>query len=770
VYLTGINKYAGTVIRTFIIKPIKLTAKNTSISGVPVSETFKGVHRPEPVLEYDGKILEKDEDYTVAYKNNDKAGTATITLKVINNYSGSLSKTFKITKREIPFSSIILKEKQIYVKGGVKPVPEIEVDGTKLVSGKDFTLSYKNNSSVNDGSGNKVPSVTITGKGNYSGKHSLYFVILPSDISRLEMSVSDKAYSSKAGAWRSAPVLYDENGKKLTAGTDYEKDVVYTLEGSILDKSDIVPAGSVITVTAKGKGNYEGEISNDYRIVIYDIAKASVTIGNQYYTGKPITLSKSDITVKLSKQMLDPSNYDIITYTNNVAKDTAKVTLKGKGSYGGYKTVSFKIVQRPMGITIRYHGNGATSGSMKDQIIYKNAVLNKNNYKKSVNGNERRFLGWNTKADGSGAFYDDLSLFIYDQNKAGAIIDLYARWEKNEVTKIALMLPFAGDQSYFDTLANAAREVDAADNNIIVDVFECDPNGEVAESNWMDWFDNVCEDGEYDLVVSGNGTYEGFLYQACEKYPKQKFYNYDYDEVPKTGMPKNCYAPKASIAEMGYLAGALSAAVTKTGTVGVVVGMDNQGMNQFISGYCQVLADKGVKYVISYPGSFTDTALGKEVTSSMIDKGADVIWQVAGDLGNGVIDACSEHEDVWCIGVDQDQYMQFKDFNPDWANTILTSALKNTNIAFKAVCDMVAAGTYDEKLGKAESWGIALNGVGMTENEWYFSHTTVQQRTAYQDLLNKVKNGEVEVIDCMKWDYETYAAEWPKVRDANRVD
>ena len=142
--------------------------------------------------------------------------------------------------------------------------------------------------------------------------------------------------------------------------------------------------------------------------------------------------------------------------------------------------------------------------------------------------------------------------------------------EDDGVTKIAVLLPFTGDQSYFDTLANAAKEVNDADNNITVEVFECDPNGAAEESNWMNWYDNVCEDGEYDLVVSGNGTYEGFLYEACEKYPNQKFYNFDRSWIPEGGVPANCYAVDWALDDLGYVVGALSAAVTKTGTVGVV--------------------------------------------------------------------------------------------------------------------------------------------------------------------------------------------------------
>ena len=343
--------------------------------------------------------------------------------------------------------------------------------------------------------------------------------------------------------------------------------------------------------------------------------------------------------------------------------------------------------------------------------------------------------------------------------------------EDDGTVKIAVLLPFTGDQSYFDTLANAAKEVNDADNNITVDVYECDPNGAAEESNWMNWYDNVCEDGQYDLVVSGNGTYEGFLYNACEKYPDQLFYNFDRSWIPEGGVPKNCYAVDWALDDLGYVVGALSAAVTKTGTVGVVVGMESQDMNQFIGGYCQVLADNGVKYVISYPGSFSDTALGKEVTDDMIAKGADVIWQVAGGLGNGVIDACSAHDDVWCIGVDQDQYLQFKDTNPDWANTILTSALKNTGVPLKAFIEMVANGNYADKLGKAEMWGIALNGVGLAENDFYMANTDEATRAKLAEVLASVVNGDVKVIDALTdWNADEYAANWPALRDGNRVE
>jgi basic membrane protein A len=335
---------------------------------------------------------------------------------------------------------------------------------------------------------------------------------------------------------------------------------------------------------------------------------------------------------------------------------------------------------------------------------------------------------------------------------------------------IAVLIPHAGDQSYFDTIARGAKKVNDEDNGISVEVFECDPESAAEESNWMGWFDDVCEDGKYDLVVSGNSSYEQFLYQACEKYPDQKFMNFDCSNYPESGVPANCYCVTYALDDLGYAVGALSAALTKTGTVGVVVGMDNQAMNQFIGGWCQVLTDNGVKYVISYPGSFRDTALGKETTKAMIDKGADVIWQVAGGLGNGVIEACSEAEGVWCVGVDQDQYAQFKDSNPAWAKVIITSALKNSDVMFEEVAKMVADGSFASKLGTVEQWTLAMNGVGIAENEYYLANVSEDIRNTIKETLDKAASGEVTVVDTMEWTPEEYEANWPAIKDANRID
>lgn len=142
----------------------------------------------------------------------------------------------------------------------------------------------------------------------------------------------------------------------MTVGKDYEKEFVYTYTanttladgtvrpaGSVIQAADILPAGTFVTVTAKGMGNYTGEASCTYRIVQADISKAKGKIAAQIYTGKAIEPGKSDITLKVGKTTLAPTDYEIVSYSNNVKKGTATVVVKGVGNYGGTCTIKFKI-------------------------------------------------------------------------------------------------------------------------------------------------------------------------------------------------------------------------------------------------------------------------------------------------------------------------------------------------------------------------------------------------------------------------------------------
>lgn len=373
IILTGMGKYSGEKKVTFKIKGVAIN--KAKISGVPKQMVYTGSAityatsewgtKPTLTISIDGtdKVLTEGTDYTVSYQKNINKGTASIIFTGKNGYSGTLKKTFQIKPYNI-FDDLSGKimvsfdENQVYAKGGSKPKPVVKFGSTMLVEGKDYTLSYKNNNKVNDRRDpNKLPIVTINGKGNYTASISKSFTIVKQSLANLTISAPDKVYSKTKGAFKSIPKITDLNNKNLSAGTDFEKNYVYTYKhdvtldngtvrraGEVVGATDIVPAGTILRVTVTGKGNYaDSSITGEYRITKSSITKATVKVASQTYTGKEIKPDKSQITVKIGKQVLTTDDYDIVSYSNNIKKGTAKVTIKGKGNYGGTKTVNFTI-------------------------------------------------------------------------------------------------------------------------------------------------------------------------------------------------------------------------------------------------------------------------------------------------------------------------------------------------------------------------------------------------------------------------------------------
>lgn len=142
----------------------------------------------------------------------------------------------------------------------------------------------------------------------------------------------------------------EDTTPSVTEETSETTEVISSENSEIENSETISEVGSsedtVIKVTVSGTGNYTGEISAVYRIVKASIAKAKVTVAKQYYTGKSVEPGKDQLTVKVGSAVLNKTDYEIVGYSNNVAKGTATVTLRGTGNYGGEITVKFKIEQK----------------------------------------------------------------------------------------------------------------------------------------------------------------------------------------------------------------------------------------------------------------------------------------------------------------------------------------------------------------------------------------------------------------------------------------
>lgn len=367
--LTGMGAYCGEKRISFKITGIDI--KNAVVENVPQSVMYTGANitvNPYLVITADEveRSLKENRDYTISYKNNKEAGTATIIFNGINNYSGTLKKTFKITPYQIgrDISGKIKINNNIttaYAVGGSKPKTTVYFGEQLLEEGRDYTLKYSNNNIVwrRGQTSDSLPVISVCGKGNFAGNLSVPFEIIPQNIGALKIETPDKVYENKAGKCISIPKITDLNGKTLKVGRDYESEILYTYienvtlsdgvskaAGSKVDPTDIPPVGTKILVTVSGKGNYKGETYDSYRITQLDFRRAKVKIPKQIYTGSEIYPDKDQIEVRIGETVLADTDYEIVDYSNNIKKGTATIVIRGTGDYGGIKKATFKIAAK----------------------------------------------------------------------------------------------------------------------------------------------------------------------------------------------------------------------------------------------------------------------------------------------------------------------------------------------------------------------------------------------------------------------------------------
>ena len=105
--ITGINNYTGKAVKEFKITPIKFDDKKVSVSLEKSSFVYNGQSiTPVVYVAYNHNYLIQNTDFTATYSNNNAPGVATVKIKGIGNYSGSISKTYVILPEKIASVSI----------------------------------------------------------------------------------------------------------------------------------------------------------------------------------------------------------------------------------------------------------------------------------------------------------------------------------------------------------------------------------------------------------------------------------------------------------------------------------------------------------------------------------------------------------------------------------------------------------------------------------------------------------------------------------------
>lgn len=199
--IEGKGRWVGERVETFWIEDnnnIYVDPNNNDIANGWLSYTlddyveYTGSEiRPSVSLHFDGKTLTQGVDYTVEFRNNVNAGTATIVATGKGKYRGTLYETFSISKRPLLGKVSFGKSGGAYTFTGkaIKPSFTIKVGGRTLRAGTDYTASYRYNKNIGTG------TAIIEGKGNYAGTTEVAFKIVPKGTSVKKLAKGKKSFT-----------------------------------------------------------------------------------------------------------------------------------------------------------------------------------------------------------------------------------------------------------------------------------------------------------------------------------------------------------------------------------------------------------------------------------------------------------------------------------------------------------------------------------------------------------------------------------------------
>ena len=207
-----------------VCKKILETAEIPALSRISISKAsvtlststyaYDGkAKKPGVTVKLNGKTLKNSTDYTVSYSNNTKVGTATVKITGKGNYTGSVSKTFKI-KNNFKKATVSGISNKSYTGKNITQSITVKYNGKTLKNGTDYTVSYSSNKKIG------TATVKIAGKGSYTGTITKTFKINPAKQEIQKLTAKSKAFFvdwAQKGSASGYEIQYATNSKFTSA-------------------------------------------------------------------------------------------------------------------------------------------------------------------------------------------------------------------------------------------------------------------------------------------------------------------------------------------------------------------------------------------------------------------------------------------------------------------------------------------------------------------------------------------------------------------------
>ena len=316
----------------------------------PTDALYDGTeHKWTPeVKDKNGKALTENTDYTVAYNITQKATpdyrdytdvcTIDVTITGKGNYTGSVTKTYRITPRKVTLTSETASKPY---DGTPLTKPNVTVTGDGFVAGEAYEIlahgtvtEVKDSPVVNEISykvteNYKGDNYIVTyerGKLSITGQSIVPDPDNPESYKGITISdPKDSTYDGTEHKW--TPEVKDKEGNALTENTDYT--VSY-------DKTDFTNVTGTIKVTITGIGNYTGKVEKSYKILPATLT-VTTNSAEKTHDGNRLTADgtiKGFVNGETATFMITGSQTDVGSSTN-----TYKIEWNGTAKQSNYTVV-----------------------------------------------------------------------------------------------------------------------------------------------------------------------------------------------------------------------------------------------------------------------------------------------------------------------------------------------------------------------------------------------------------------------------------------------
>ncbi|MCD7888081.1 MAG: YDG domain-containing protein, partial [Clostridiales bacterium] len=337
--ITGIGAYSGTLTYDFTINKKPVTP---SITGT-ASKTYDGDNTAQGLsIELTGVVTGEDVTasaasytYDSASIGTDKTITATgITLvgEDVGNYtlsSDTATTNGTITTKALSESDFdVNAEDETYTGSAITKT--IDSD---LVKDTDYTVTYNDNTNAG------TATITITGKGNYSGTLTYSFTIKPITLTATINGTTTKTYDGTTTAEGLSITLSD-----VVEGDDVTATASFAYNSANVDEATTITA-SGISLSGEDAGNYtlsSTTATTAGTINCKAISKSDFTVNTE-----DVTYTGSAITKNITSDLVECDDY-IVDYNKNKNAGTASIIITGRGNYTGEVTYTFTIDPKPL--------------------------------------------------------------------------------------------------------------------------------------------------------------------------------------------------------------------------------------------------------------------------------------------------------------------------------------------------------------------------------------------------------------------------------------